>query len=116
MNQAPDYSAAYALVETDKGDGPVGHGMTFTIGRGNEVCVKATESLVPLVVGRTLEDITADMGAFWRSIAGDSQLRWIGPGKGISRVVRAGAKRWRWAHRVAPAAAAKRRPGEGFRQ
>jgi L-fuconate dehydratase len=82
MNQAPDYSAAYALIETDRGDGPVGHGMTFTIGRGNEICVKAIESLAPLVVGRTLEDITADMGAFWRSVAGESQLRWIGPEKG----------------------------------
>src|ERR671933_1235269 len=82
MNQAPDYSAAYALLETDRGDGLVGHGMTFTIGRGNEVCVKAIESVAPLVVGRTLEEITADMGRFWRYLAGDSQLRWIGPEKG----------------------------------
>jgi L-fuconate dehydratase len=82
MNQAPDYSAAYALIETDAGDGLVGHGMTFTIGRGNEVCAKAIESLAPLVVGRTLEEITADMGRFWRSIAGESQFRWIGPEKG----------------------------------
>ena len=82
MNLAPDYSAAYALIETDRGDGPVGHGMTFTIGRGNEVCVAAIESLAPLVVGRTLEEMTADMGRFWRYLAGDSQLRWIGPEKG----------------------------------
>jgi L-fuconate dehydratase len=82
MNQAPDYSAAYALIETDKADGPVGHGMTFTIGRGNEICVTAIQSLAPLVVGRTLEDITADMEGFWRSLAGESQLRWIGPEKG----------------------------------
>src|SRR3954447_11392354 len=82
MNQAPDYSAAYALIETDAGDGLVGHGMTFTIGRGNEVCAKAIESLAPLVVGQTLEEITADMGRFWRSIAGESQFRWIGPEKG----------------------------------
>jgi L-fuconate dehydratase len=72
MNQAPDYSAAYALLETDGGNGPVGHGMTFTIGRGNEICAHAIESLAPLVVGRTLVDITADMGAFWRSVAGES--------------------------------------------
>ena len=82
MNQAPDYSAAYALIETDAGDGLVGHGMTFTIGRGNEICVRAIESLAPLVVGRTLKEITADMGTFWRSVAGESQLRWIGPEKG----------------------------------
>ena len=82
MNPAPDYSAAYALIETDAADGLVGHGMTFTIGRGNEICVRAIESLSPLVVGRTLTEITADMGRFWRLIAGDSQLRWIGPEKG----------------------------------
>ncbi len=82
MNQAPDYSAAFALIETDAGDGLAGHGLTFTIGRGNEICVKAIESLAPLVIGRTLEDITAEMGKFWRRLAGDSQLRWIGPEKG----------------------------------
>ena len=82
MNPAPDYSAAYALIETDANDGLVGHGMTFTVGRGNEICTRAIESLAPLVVGQTLEGITADMGRFWRVLAGDSQLRWIGPEKG----------------------------------
>ena len=82
MNPAPDYSAAYAIIETDAADGLVGHGMTFTIGRGNEICAKAIEALAPLVVGSTLEAITGDMGQFWRSLAGDSQLRWIGPEKG----------------------------------
>jgi L-fuconate dehydratase len=82
MNQAPDYSAAYAIIETDVADGLVGHGMTFTIGRGNEICAKAIEALAPLVVGSTLEAITEDMGQFWRSLAGESQLRWIGPEKG----------------------------------
>lgn len=83
MNKAPDYSAAYALIETDAGDGLVGHGMTFTLGHGNELCVAAIESLAPLVVGEALEDITADMGRFWRRVAGDSQLRWVGPEKGV---------------------------------
>ncbi|MGH7103861.1 MAG: L-fuconate dehydratase [Acetobacteraceae bacterium] len=82
MNDAPDYSAAYALIETDAGDGLVGHGFAFTIGRGNEICVQAIESLAPIVIGRTLEEITADPGKFWRLLAGDSQLRWIGPEKG----------------------------------
>ena len=82
MNQAPDYSAAFALIETDAADGLVGHGLTFTIGRGNEICVKAIESLAPIAIGRTLEDITANMGKFWHELAGDSQLRWIGPEKG----------------------------------
>ena len=81
MNEAPDYSAAYVILKTD-GD-LEGHGMTFTIGRGNELCVAAIESLAPLVVGRTLESFTEDMGAFWRHVTGDSQLRWLGPDKGV---------------------------------
>ena len=83
MNAAPDYSATYVVLETDAPDGLSGHGLTFTIGRGNEICVTAARSLAPLVVGLTLEEIIADMGDFWRHmIAGDSQLRWIGPEKG----------------------------------
>ncbi len=81
MNPDPDYSAAYAIVRTDDED-LTGHGFTFTIGRGNEICVAAIEALRPLVVGRSLEELFADMGAFWRALTGDSQLRWIGPEKG----------------------------------
>jgi L-fuconate dehydratase len=81
MNPDPDYSAAYAIVRTDDAN-LTGHGFTFTIGRGNEVCVAAIEALAPLVVGRSLEEIFSDMRAFWRSVTGDSQLRWIGPEKG----------------------------------
>jgi L-fuconate dehydratase len=83
MNPDPDYSAAYVILHTDSPDGLEGHGLTFTIGRGNELCVAACYALAPLVVGRTLESFTADMGAFWRMITGDSQLRWIGPEKGV---------------------------------
>ena len=83
MNQAPDYSAAYVVLETDSPEGLEGHGLTFTIGRGNELCVAAIEALAPLVVGETLESFTRDMGAFWRRITGDSQLRWVGPEKGV---------------------------------
>ncbi len=82
MNPDPDYSAAYVVLTTDRADGLAGHGMTFTIGRGNEVCCLAIEALAPLVVGRTLESFTSDMAGFWRHITGDSQLRWIGPEKG----------------------------------
>ena len=65
-------------------DGPhEGHGLTFTIGRGNELCVLGAEALRPLVVGRTLESFTQNMGAFWRHVTGDSQLRWLGPEKGV---------------------------------
>jgi L-fuconate dehydratase len=80
MNPDPDYSAAYVILETD---GPhQGHGLTFTIGRGNEIVVTAVRALAPLVVGRTLASIAANMGGFWRHMTGDSQLRWIGPDKG----------------------------------
>ena len=82
VHSDPDYSAAYVVLTTDRGDGLEGHGLTFTIGRGNEVCLKAIEALAPLVVGLTLEAITADMASFWRRLTGDSQLRWIGPEKG----------------------------------
>lgn len=80
MNPDPDYSAAYVVLETD-GDHE-GHGLTFTIGRGNEICVVAIEALRPLVTGLELDWITENMGRFWRHITGDSQLRWIGPDKG----------------------------------
>ncbi|MCE9589962.1 MAG: L-fuconate dehydratase [Planctomycetes bacterium] len=83
MNPDPDYSAAYVIVKTDKPGGPEGHGLTFTIGRGNELCVEAVKSIRPLLVGRTLESFTANMGAFYRHVTGDSQLRWIGPEKGV---------------------------------
>jgi len=80
MNPDPDYSAAYVVLKTD-GEYH-GHGLTFTIGRGNEIVVAAIEALRPLIVGRALETFTTNMGAFWRHITGDSQLRWIGPEKG----------------------------------
>ncbi|TMD69717.1 MAG: L-fuconate dehydratase [Chloroflexi bacterium] len=82
MNPNPDYSAAYVILQTDSPQGLDGHGFTFTIGRGNEVCVAAINALKPLVVGKTLESFTANMSGFWRLITGDSQLRWIGPEKG----------------------------------
>lgn len=95
MNPDPDYSAAYCVLHTNgenhltpslspgERGGPEGHGMTFTIGRGNDLCCRAIEALRPLIVGQSLDAITADMGKFWRHITGDSQLRWIGPEKGV---------------------------------
>ena len=82
MHTDPDYSAAYVVLRTDADDGIEGHGLTFTTGRGTEVCVAAVRALEPLVVGRTLESISADMRGFWRSLASDTQLRWLGPGEG----------------------------------
>jgi len=82
MHTTPDYSAAYVVLKTDAGDHLEGHGLTFTLGRGTEVCVAAINALAPIVVGRTLESITSDMRGFWRAITGEQQLRWIGPEKG----------------------------------
>lgn len=82
MNRDPDYSAAYVVLHTDSPQGLAGHGLTFTIGRGNEICVAAINALAPMLVNRTLDSLTADMAGFWRMITGDSQLRWIGPEKG----------------------------------
>jgi L-fuconate dehydratase len=81
MNADPDYSAAYVILETDT-PGLEGHGLTFTIGRGNDICCAAIEAMRHLVVGLDLAWIAEDMGRFWRHVTSDSQLRWIGPDKG----------------------------------
>lgn len=83
MNPDPDYSAAYVEIRTDAPDGLVGHGFVFTIGRGNDVQVAAIEALRPHVVGRDLEATLADLGAMSADLVGDSQLRWLGPEKGV---------------------------------
>src|SRR5213078_4890400 len=66
-----------------------GHGLTFTNGRGTDVCVAAVRALQPLVVGRSLEGITGDMRGFWRSLVSDDQLRWLGPEKGVMHLATA---------------------------
>lgn len=81
MHPDPDYSAAYVTLHTNGAH--EGHGLTFTIGRGNELCVGAIESLAPFVVGCDTDDIFGNLGGFWRKITGDSQLRWVGPHKGV---------------------------------
>jgi L-fuconate dehydratase len=81
MHPDPDYSGAYVILRTD--DGMEGHGLAFTIGRGTEVVVAAIEAFRPLVVGLDLEAVLADTAAFWRRLAGDGQLRWLGPEKGV---------------------------------
>ena len=81
MNRDPDYSAAYVILSTDTALS--GHGLTFTIGRGNDLCVHAAQTLANRLVGRHLSEITADLGAFWYEMVADSQLRWVGPEKGV---------------------------------
>jgi L-fuconate dehydratase len=83
MHQKPDYSCAYVVLRTDSDDGIQGCGLTFTNGRGTEVVVAAIRALEFLVVGLTLEEITADMRKFWRSLTSEDQLRWLGPEKGV---------------------------------
>ncbi len=83
LNTDPDYSAAYAILKTDSSAGLEGHGLTFTNGRGNEICVAAIRAFRHMLIGRTLESITADFGLFWGQLANETQLRWLGPEKGV---------------------------------
>ncbi len=83
MNADPDYSAAYLVVRTDAPDGLEGHGFAFTIGRGNDVQAGAIEALRDRVVGREVDEVLSDLGGFWHSMVHDSQLRWLGPEKGV---------------------------------
>jgi len=83
MNPDPDYSAAYLRIVTDADDGHDGHGFVFTIGRGNDVQVAAIDAVAAHIAGREVEPMLDDMGALWRELVGDSQLRWLGPEKGV---------------------------------
>ncbi|WP_182084731.1 L-fuconate dehydratase [Aureimonas sp. ME7] len=82
MNPDPDYSAAYVVLHTDD-EALSGHGLAFTIGRGNDLVTLAIRAVAERLVGASLDEITADMGGFWRQMTGDSQLRWLGPDKGV---------------------------------
>ncbi len=79
----PDYSAAYFAIRTDAPDGLEGHAFVFTIGRGNDVQVAALDALREHLVGRDVEALLADMGASSKLLTHDSQLRWLGPEKGV---------------------------------
>ncbi len=96
MNPDPDYSAAYVVVRTDRADGIEGHGLTFAIGRGTEVIVAAVDALRPLVVGQPVAAFTGAPGAFWKHLTGDSQLRWLGPEKGVIHLATAAVVNALW--------------------
>lgn len=81
MNPGPDYSAAYLILKTNTPFN--GYGFSFTIGRGNNLCTEAARMIAERLVGRSLADLTANMGKTWRSLVSDSQLRWVGPEKGV---------------------------------
>ena len=116
MNADPDYSAAYVRLVTDSGDGLEGHGFVFTIGRGNDVQVAAITALAPHLVGRNVEELLGSMGATWRELVYDSQLRWLGPEKGVMHMAigavvnalwdlkakRAGLPLWQLLSRMSP--------------
>ena len=83
MNSHPDYSAAYVVLRTDSATDLAGYGFVFTIGRGNDVQSTAIQALSSLVVGRDVDEVCGNLGAFARSLTGDSHLRWLGPEKGV---------------------------------
>jgi L-fuconate dehydratase len=96
MNPDPDYSAAYLRVRTDAEDGLEGHAFVFTIGRGNDVEVAAIQSLAAWFIGREVEATLADLGGLWRELVYDSQLRWLGPEKGVMHMAIGAAVNAMW--------------------
>lgn len=96
MHPDGDYSAAYVILGTDRKDRVTGHGLAFTIGRGNEVVVKGIEALRPLVIGRPLAEIMEAPGDFARALTHDSQLRWLGPEKGVIHMAAAAIVNAAW--------------------
>ncbi|NIJ13368.1 L-fuconate dehydratase [Saccharomonospora amisosensis] len=116
MNPDPDYSASYVRLRTDAADGLEGHGFVFTIGRGNDVQVAALRALEGHLVGRDVAETLDDLGGVWRELVHDSQLRWLGPEKGIMhmaigaavnalwdlRAKRAGVPLWRLLSSLSP--------------
>jgi L-fuconate dehydratase len=100
MNPDPDYSVAYVVLHTDMPDGPTGHGFTFTCGRGTEIVVAALQAMRPLVVGTPVDRLRTDMGGFARSLVADSQLRWLGPEKGVVALATAAIVNAAWDFRA----------------
>ena len=89
MHPDPDYSAAYVILATDRDDGIEGHGLTFTIGRGTEIVVAAVKALAPVVLGASIENFAQMPGELYRKLTSDSQLRWLGPEKGVMHLATA---------------------------
>jgi L-fuconate dehydratase len=96
MNPDPDYSAAYVVLRTDDPNGLAGHGLVFTIGRGNDVQTTAVSALSHLVVGLDVHQVVGDLGAFARGLTADSQLRWLGPEKGVIHMAIGGVINAAW--------------------
>ncbi|MET0190397.1 MAG: enolase C-terminal domain-like protein [Pseudonocardia sediminis] len=95
VNEAPDYSASYVVLRTS-GDAPDGHGFAFTIGRGNDLLVQAALAVGRRAIGMAVDDIVADLGGFARHLQADSQLRWLGPSKGVIHMAAAAVINAAW--------------------
>ena len=95
INPDPDYSAAYIILDTDDPN-LSGHGYTFTIGRGNDLCAEAMRQLASKLVGVDLTDMTSELGRWWRMLAADTQMRWVGPEKGVTHLALAGVMNAVW--------------------
>jgi L-fuconate dehydratase len=95
MNKETDYSAAYVVLETDE-PGLAGHGFTFTIGRGNDLCCLAAEQRARPLVGRDVDEVVGDLGRTYRLLGSDSQLRWLGPEKGVVHLAMAAVMNAVW--------------------
>ena len=95
MNKDPDYSAAYVVLETDE-PGLAGHGFTFTIGRGNDLCTEASWQRAQPLIGRDVDALVGDLGGVYRELASDSQLRWLGPEKGVVHLAMAAVMNALW--------------------
>jgi L-fuconate dehydratase len=95
MNKDGDYSASYVQIHTD--DPQVsGFGFTFTIGRGNDLCVEAARQRALPLIGRDVQVAVADLGAVYRELQADSQLRWLGPDKGVIHLALAAVMNAMW--------------------
>jgi len=95
MNKDADYSAAYVVLETDE-PGVAGYGFTFTIGRGNDLCVEAARQRAQPLIGRDVDAVVGDLGGVYRELASDSQLRWLGPEKGVVHLALAAVMNAAW--------------------
>ncbi|MDQ4114257.1 MAG: L-fuconate dehydratase [Actinomycetota bacterium] len=95
MNKDGDYSATYVVVSTDDPE-LSGFGFTFTIGRGNDICTLAAQRRGEPLVGREVSDVVGDLGGVYRDLASDSQLRWLGPEKGVEHLALAAVMNAVW--------------------
>ncbi|XP_070557131.1 mitochondrial enolase superfamily member 1-like isoform X1 [Ptychodera flava] len=96
MHTDPDYSCVYVIISTDSSDTKQGHGLTFTIGNGNQIVAGAVNALASIVIGQKLSDIYDDFAGFWRKLTSDSQLRWLGPEKGVMHLATASVVNALW--------------------